>query len=171
MYDAHITGSLNHGTQVPPWSCLREQLDPTTQVLNPSSKQRAAAYQAFINATGVSIYQLELELLQAKNAQDQSIFKLNSFFWFASIVYLMSTVLLVYIVTGHISTWARAFFYILTLIIIYGASILYRVHVQNIYSQGYQRELQRVLSQQQAARDSVALWVPALGEIACAIAG
>lgn len=163
--------TLTSTTALPlPYNCLAAMVRDS-QYYNPASlstAQTSQAYSAYC-ASGASLPFDYVTYLSAKQDQDRVILTLNSYYFFVPLVFLMSTVLFIYAYTNHISTAARIFFYILTVLLIYGASIIYRTQVLRMYQLTHRTEIAGAQTAHQSFVDSVGLIPVGLARASCAI--
>lgn len=133
-----------------------------------TQEQKAAAYQAFTNTTGLKPFNY-VSAADAEQDQSDRLFILNSFYFFIPVMILILIIIWIFVGTGRMAWAVGLFFSVLTIIILYGFSVAYRIAAENSYHRYYQGRRSAAQQAQQSYQDSVAYWFQGILAASCAI--
>lgn len=161
---------LAEAASQPPISCMMELItgpysDCGEEI--PSDK-RKAAYDSFVSITGYKPIDWN-HALNHLNDQQKKILNFNAFYIFFPIFLLSVIIIWIMVGFGWINWVIGLFFTGLVFIILYGFSILYRIHVHSFLNQQNQQLQRDVSNAQHNFENSIAYWPQGLFAVACAV--
>lgn len=133
-----------------------------------TQEQKSAAYQAFTNVTGFRPFD-NVGLLNSEQSQADTIFNANSFYIYVPVMLLIIIIIWIFVGTGRMSWAVGAFFTVLTIIILYGFSVAYRIAVKNSYRKYYELQVNRARAAQNSYENGVAYFLQGIMASACAV--
>ena len=133
-----------------------------------STEQRKAAYESFADVTGYKPMNWN-QTLTNLNTQQKNILNFNAFYMFFPLFLLAMIIIWLMVGFGWFNWIVGLFLSGLVFIILYGFSMLYRIHARNyIYNQNQQFQRDATDSQNNF-ENSIALWPQGLFAAACAV--
>lgn len=131
-------------------------------------EKREQAYRAFKNITGYEALNMQKILDQLTTSQ-QNVLAISVFYTFIPILILI--ILVIWLMVGFkIFNWEiGVYLSFLSFIILYGFSIGYRMHGQDLIVRKNQTAQQDIIDAQQNFENSIAYWPQGFAGIACAV--
>lgn len=139
--------------------CLPVLIDKYLDNYEYTPAQTTAAYTVWTSTTNY-IPPDYAQIFDAQRQQADSIFWWNSILVFAPVVYLLSLIMYVMVYDSKLAYIVEIFFYTLAVFILYGAGIIYRTMVNNVYDRGYNLLIQQA-NQNKAAYQASIVQYPA----------
>lgn len=130
--------------------------------------KRKAAYEAFVNVTGFKPADLT-KVVEAQNANLNSYINYNSFYMFMPTLILVLIVVWLMVGFRWIDWVIGLYFTVIAFVILYGFSILYRLHVQGNFTNKGRKLVDEARRAQQNLENSIAYWPQGLFAAACAV--
>lgn len=161
---------LAEAASQPPISCMMELVTGPYADCGEEipSDRRQAAYDNFVAITGYRPINWN-QTLNHLNAQQKTILNFNAFYIFFPIFLLSVIVIWLMVGFGWINWVVGLFFTGLVFIILYGFSMLYRIHAHSFLNQQNQQLQQDVTNAQRNFENSIAYWPQGLFSVACAV--
>lgn len=152
-----------------PFSCMIDLINNYANCdENISSSKRRAAYEAFSDVTGYKPADLN-KIFNTINDDFESLVKFNVFYMFMPVLILL--LIIIWLMVGfRWMDWPLGlFFTVLVIVILYGFSIVYRIHFQSwIDSRNTTIQNQATIAQK-SFENSIAYWPQGLFAAACAV--
>ena len=153
-----------------PFSCMIDLISGPYSNCDEDIPQnkRQAAYNAFVDVTGYKPVDLT-KAFSTINNDFNTLVNFNAFYMFFPTLILLLIIIWLMVGFSWINWVIGLFFTVLVIVILYGFSILYRIHVQNyIRNQGRTLE-NEVNAAQKNLENSIPYWPQGLFAVACAI--
>jgi len=152
-----------------PFSCMIDLINNYADCdQDISQSKRVAAYQAFSDVTGYRPANLNT-IFDTINGDFEGLVNFNAFYMFAPTLILALIIIWLMVGFRWIDWPVGLFFTVLVIVILYGFSILYRIHFQNwIKSRNTTVQNQATIAQK-SFENSIAYWPQGLFAAACAV--
>lgn len=152
----------------PPVSCMidlitGEYSDCDVEIPN---DKRKAAYDAFTEVTGFKPYNFN-KIINDFNEREKKILNFGAFYMFFPIFLLSIIAIWLMVGFGWLNWVIGLFLTVISFVVLYGFSVIYRVQVQNSLT-SFTDESQQ-LQQESNFEDSIAYWPQGLFAVACAV--
>ena len=166
LCDAIVAGQV---VSQQPFSCMIDLINNYSNCYQdiPLAK-RKAAYQAFSEVTGYRPANLN-NMFDTINSDFETLVNFNSFYMFAPTLILL--LILIWLMVGFrwINWVLGLFFTVLVIVILYGFSILYRIHFQNWIRSRNTTIQNEATAAQKSFENSIAYWPQGLFAASCAV--
>lgn len=160
---------VNNVVTVPPVACVLEHIETYMCCDSTlSEQQKTAAYEAYVNATKYTPLSM-VDFINDEQLQSNRAVTLNAVFFFVPVMLLILIIIWIFVGTGHMNWPMGIFFSLLTIIILYGFSVAYRVTARNSYDRYYSNQLKRAKDAEIGYRNGVAYMLQGLLAASCAI--
>ena len=153
-----------------PFSCMIDLLTgqySECDIAIPSDKLQAA-YNAFTEVTNYQPINLS-KVFNDLNTEQKKLIRFNAFYIFMPIMILILIIIWMLVGFGWIQWEPALYFTILSIILLYGFSIAYRIHTERFLNTQYQNTQHYAQQAQQNYQNSVAYWPQGIYAIACAL--
>jgi type II secretory pathway pseudopilin PulG len=167
--DAEKSGSpgmVGGGWDSPPFLCMYSLVSDNPSNLTP--EQQKAAFDAWVNVTGYSSPDY-VSVFNSLSDQQQMIVNFDSYYMYAPVLLLSLIVIWLAVWFGWMNWVVGLFLSVLSVVILYGFSVLYRTTAKTWLRQQNQAYLSVAEQMQQNYENSIAYWPQGLFAVSCAV--
>ena len=133
-----------------------------------TEEQKTNAYNAYLKVTGLTEVDYE-KIIKTVQNEFAYLFRFNSFYMFLPITILVTIIVWLMVIVGWITWPVGSFITTLVWIILYGASVAYRIHLTSMLRSRFKVLFDDASKAQKSRQDSVAYMPQALFAVASAI--
>lgn len=153
----------------PPYSCMNKLVkEYMTCNENIPKDKRQAAYNAFVNVTGLEPVNWQ-EIFNIVSGQQFAVYNANALFIYLPVLFVLLVVIWVLVGVKWISWVAGLFWTVFVFAVLYGCSIFYRMYMAD-NANNQNNALQKIaLSQQSNFQNSLVYYPQGLFAMACAV--